>query len=85
MTKQINLYVVLKVCRKLDQDGRAKQTYRIILDSSMVEHSAVNRRVVGSSPTRGVLRLLGQAVKTSPFHGGNRGSIPLGVIADFQR
>ena len=24
------------------------------LDSSMVEHSAVNRRVVGSSPTRGV-------------------------------
>ena len=27
----------------------------IILDSSMVEHSAVNRVVVGSSPTRGVL------------------------------
>ena len=26
---------------------------RIILDSSMVEHSAVNRVVVGSSPTRG--------------------------------
>ena len=25
-----------------------------ILDSSMVEHSAVNRGVVGSSPTRGV-------------------------------
>ena len=25
------------------------------------------------------LRLLGQAVKTPPFHGGNRGSIPLGV------
>ena len=25
----------------------------IFLDSSMVEHSAVNRRVVGSSPTRG--------------------------------
>ena len=24
-------------------------------------------------------RPLGQAVKTSPFHGGNRGSIPLGV------
>ena len=23
------------------------------IDSSMVEHSAVNRRVVGSSPTRG--------------------------------
>ena len=25
----------------------------MILDSSMVEHSAVNRGVVGSSPTRG--------------------------------
>ena len=60
----------------------------IILDSSMVEHSAVNRGVVGSSPTRGVFLyyivhfwLLGQAVKTSPFHGGNTGSIPVGVIA----
>ena len=49
----------------------------------MAEHSAVNRRVVGSSPTRGVflyIRLRGQAVKTSPFHGGNTGSIPVGVI-----
>ena len=65
----------------------------------MVEHSAVNRGVVGSSPTRGVffckkenlltivyasytihiVRLRGQAVKTSPFHGGNTGSIPVGV------
>ena len=46
----------------------------------MVEHSAVNRVVVGSSPTRGVfLRPHGQAVKTSPFHGGNTGSIPVGV------
>ena len=25
--------------------------------------------------------LLGQAVKTSPFHGGNTGSIPVGVTA----
>ena len=60
----------------------------------MVEHSAVNRVVVGSSPTRGVFlsntldtpsgdntRLHGQAVKTSPFHGGNTGSIPVGVIS----
>ena len=49
----------------------------------MVEHSAVNRRVVGSSPTRGVsynIRPRGQEVKTSPFHGGNRGPNPLGVI-----
>ena len=65
----------------------------IFLDSSMVEHSAVNRVVVGSSPTRGVFlsdtldtpsgdntRLHGQAVKTSPFHGGNTGSNPVGVI-----
>ena len=44
-----------------------------------VEHAAVNRAVVGSSPTRGVW-LLGQVVKTPPFHGGNRGSNPLGVI-----
>ena len=68
----------------------------IFLDSSMVEHSAVNRVVVGSSPTRGAkeqrscssigiwkgkeaIRLRGQAVKTSPFHGGNTGSIPVGV------
>jgi hypothetical protein len=52
----------------------------IILDSSMVEHTAVNRGVVGSSPTQGVgFRLHGQAVKTPPFHGGNRGSNPLGV------
>ena len=27
-------------------------------------------------------RLHGQAVKTSPFHGGNTGSIPVGVICD---
>ena len=48
-----------------------------------VEHAAVNRSVVGSSPTGGVfygnVRLHGQAVKTPPFHGGNRGSNPLGV------
>ena len=62
----------------------------------MVEHTAVNRGVVGSSPTRGAIRIMinliyrlflffitrlhGQAVKTPPFHGGNRGSNPLGVI-----
>ena len=53
----------------------------------MVERTAVNRDVVGSSPTRGVflstlinnIWLRGQAVKTSPFHGGNPGSIPGGV------
>ena len=30
-----------------------KLVFIIFLDSSMVEHSAVNRVVVGSSPTRG--------------------------------
>ena len=54
----------------------------------MVERTAVNRDVVGSSPTRGVflnIRLRGQAVKTSPFHGGNTGSIPVGVTGESQR
>ena len=50
-----------------------------------VEHSAVNRVVVGSSPTGGVfIWLLGQAVKTSPFHGGNTGSIPVGVTKNHR-
>ena len=35
-------------------EGTVKEISEIILDSSMVEHSAVNRVVVGSSPTRGV-------------------------------
>ncbi len=43
-----------------------------------VEQSAVNRSVVGSSPTRGANFIwpVGQAVKTPPFHGGIPGSIP---------
>ena len=36
---------------KLHKSSRGNE---IILDSSMVEHTAVNRGVVGSSPTRGV-------------------------------
>ena len=34
------------------------ETLVIILDSSMVEPSAVNRVVVGSSPTRGAVRII---------------------------
>ena len=34
---------------------------------------------------RNLIRLLGQAVKTPPFHGGIRGSIPLGVTIYFGR
>jgi hypothetical protein len=46
--------VVLKVYeRKADTFTKEERKNRIVLDSSMVEHSAVNRRVVGSSPTRG--------------------------------
>ena len=32
---------------------------------------------------RTAIGLHGQAVKTSPFHGGNTGSIPVGVIKNF--
>ena len=71
--------------RELDkyfQVGPKRRVYSSLAQS--VEHAAVNRSVVGSSPTGGVfygnVRLHGQAVKTPPFHGGNRGSNPLGVI-----
>ena len=40
-------------CRIYDLYAVLKAHAFVILDSSMVEHSAVNRRVVGSSPTRG--------------------------------
>ena len=63
--------------------GKVSGGWRIILDSSAVEHPAVNRRVVGSNPTRGVIRPDGQAVKTRPFHGCNPGSIPGRVILKF--
>ena len=43
------MYVVLKAQSKQD-----RSEVPIFLDSSMVEHSAVNRGVVGSSPIRGV-------------------------------
>ena len=51
---------------------------------SMVEQLTCNQQVVGSIPiASSILKkhiwLLGQAVKTPPFHGGNRGSIPLEV------
>ena len=44
------LYEVLKV----QTSTFHKQAKEIFLDSSMVERTAVNRDVVGSSPTRGV-------------------------------
>ena len=54
--------------------------FKLIHSSSVVELSAVNRSVVGSSPTCGAIWPRGQAVKTPPFHGGNTGSSPVGVI-----
>ena len=58
----------------------------------MVEHLTFNQVVRGSSPRwltilgfrtslnpSHILWPLGQAVKTSPFHGGDMGSIPVGV------
>ena len=39
--------------------------------------SVTARAVTGNN-----IRLRGQAVKTSPFHGGNTGSIPVGVTED---
>ena len=58
--------------------------------AQVVEHLTFNQVVRGSSP-RWLTNLLGrkspstdlwprgQAVKTSPFHGGDMGSIPVGV------
>ena len=39
-------------------EGTNLHKKKVILDSSMVEHSAVNRVVVGSSPTRGARKHL---------------------------
>ncbi len=38
--------------------GFEGMSLEIILDSSMVEHAAVNRGVVGSSPTRGGRKII---------------------------
>ena len=40
-----------------------KEVKEIFLDSSMVERTAVNRDVVGSSPTRGAQWIIGSVVK----------------------
>ena len=48
----------------------------IILDSSMVEHSAVNRVVAGSSPARGVDGLVVKRLRHRPFTAVTRVRIP---------
>ena len=54
-------------------EGMSISSEKIILESSMVEHSAVNRRVVGSSPTRGVFlyhlsEIAVRVLKADPEH-----------------
>ena len=48
----------IRAAHECPRDARILDSLReselIFLDSSMVEHAAVNRGVVGSSPTRGV-------------------------------
>ena len=50
--------------------------------AQLAEQLTCNQQVVGSIPIASsifLIWLLGQAVKTPPFHGGIRGSIPLEV------
>ena len=46
---------VLTQVNKYDILFKYLNEYEVFLDSSAAEHPAVNRRVVGSNPTRGVL------------------------------
>ena len=48
---------------------------------STAEQLICNQQVIGSNPIIG-LWLRGQAVKTSPFHGGNTSSILVGVTKE---
>ena len=41
---------------RIEDSSTVLRSNTVFLDSSMVEHTAVNRGVVGSSPTRGVWR-----------------------------
>ena len=54
----------------------------IFLDSSAVEHSAVNRTVTGSNPVQGVFYgLLVEWLRCLPFTEETRGSRPLQAIS----
>ena len=46
--------VLLKLIPQEFTFVKSRSDFTFFLDSSMVEHAAVNRGVVGSSPTRGV-------------------------------
>ena len=63
--------------------SKVRRSRTFFLDSSMVEHSAVNRVVVGSSPTRGVFFFFGSMVKRlrhRPFTAVTRVQIPSGSL-----
>ena len=55
---------------------------RIFLDSSAAEHPAVNRRVVGSNPTRGAKGSVVKRLRHRPFTAVTRGRFPLGSFLD---
>ena len=58
-----------------------KNSLQIISSSFIMVTWRVKCCVPGARVRNGMkMRLHGQAVKTSPFHGGNTGSIPVGVI-----
>ena len=62
-----------------ERTGTASKLHRGVAQSGSARAlGAWGRRFKSSHPDQVWPR--GQAVKTSPFHGGNRGSIPLGVI-----
>ena len=51
------IYCIKDLVKGIDICAIYEYNINIFLDSSMVEHTAVNRGVVGSSPTRGVIFL----------------------------
>ena len=66
--------------KKLKTSFQLKRSALIILDSSAVEHPAVNRRVVGSNPTRGVYGPLVKGLRHRPFTAVTRVRIPHGSL-----
>ena len=71
------MYVVLKV-QTFIPPQLSRQSIRLLTEVSLVrvQQGEFNRSMKPDS-----IGLHGQAVKTPPFHGGNRGSNPLGVTS----
>ena len=53
---------------RIEDSSTVLRSNTVFLDSSMVEHTAVNRGVVGSSPTRGAFcyKKMGESDKEGP-------------------